>query len=191
VSDLRTTFVGAAAGAIAAFVVNLFSTRWTRWRLYHGLKLKPQERTGSRACMRVQNGYIFPINSAYAYLTIHHEISDVIAPPNNFSAFITPQSRCRVVEDRLCWSITTPNSNPPSVDVYPGELQSLDVVNFGPDWLEFPSENGWASMGKTSRVFIKSKRYQATIKIVSRDTKAKSFNIEIDPDKLDSPIRLI
>jgi hypothetical protein len=191
VSDLRTTLIGAAAGAIAAFLVNLFSARWTRWRLYRALKIRPQGRVGSRACVRIHNGYIFPINCAYAYITIDHEIADVIGPPNGFSAFVIPQSRCRVTDDRLCWSVTTPHSNPPSVDIFPGERQSLDVVDFGPGWLEFPSENGWASLGRTSRVFLKSRRYRATITIVSKDTKAKKFRIEIDPDKMESAIRLV
>jgi hypothetical protein len=193
VSDLRTTLISAGAGAIAGFVVNLFSTRWTRWRLYRGFQVEPLGRVGSRACVRVHNRYIFPISCAYAYITIDHEISDVLDPPDRFVAFVTPLSCSRVTEDRLCWSVTSPQSNPPSVDIYAGERQALDIVNFGPGWLEFPSEKGWASLGgeRTSRVFLRSKRYRATIKIVTKDTKAREFRIEIDPDKVESAIRLV
>ncbi len=131
------------------------------------------------------------MTSAYAYISIDHELEDVIAPPNGWSTFVTQQSRCRVKEDRLCWSLTAPQSNPPVVDIYSGERQSLDVVNFGSGWMEFPSEKGWASTGQISRVFLKLKRYRATIKIVSKDTWAKKFQLEIDPANENSPINLI
>jgi hypothetical protein len=186
--DLKTTLIGAAAGASAAFLVNLFSTRWSKWRLYRSLRIEARPRIGSRACVRVYNGYIFPLNGVYAYLTIEHELTDVLQPP--VSAFISPGSNTKVWEDRLCWSVTTPSSNPPMVDIYPGERQSLDVANFSNEWIEFPSEKGWGTMQATSRVFLKSKRYRATIKIVSKDAKAKEFSIEIDPDDLEKPITL-
>jgi len=138
--------------------------------------------------VRVYNGYIFALNGAYAYLTIDHELTDVLEPP--VSAFITPGSHTKVWEDRLCWSVTTPSSNPPMVDIYPGERQSLDVANFSSDWIEFPSEKGWGTMQSTSRVFLKPKRYSASIKIVSKDAKAKEFSIEINPHDLAKPITL-
>jgi hypothetical protein len=136
--DLKTTLIGAAAGASAGFLVNLFSRRWSKWRLYSRLRIETQPRIGSRASVRVYNGYIFALSGAYAYLTINHELGDVLEPP--FSAFIAPDSHTTVREDRLCWSITTPSPNPPMVDIYPGERQSLDVANFSSDWIEFPSE---------------------------------------------------
>ncbi len=154
--DLKTTLIGAAAGASAAFLVNLFSTRWSRWRLYRSLRIEPHPRIGSRACVRVYNGYISALNGAYAYLTIDHELTDVLEPP--VSAFITPGSRTRVWEDRLCWSVTTPSSNPPMVDIYPGERQSLDVANFGSDWIEFPSER---RMGNNAEYFARIPKVQA------------------------------
>jgi hypothetical protein len=186
--DLKTTLIGAAAGASAGFLVNLFSTRWSRWRLHRSLRIETQARIGSRASVRVYNGYIFALKGAYAYLTIDHQLGDVLDPP--FSAFVSPGSRATVWEDRLCWSVTTPTSNPPMVDIYPGERQSLDVANFSGDWIEFPSEKGWGTMGSTSRVFLKPKRYKATIKIVSKDAKAKEFSVEINPQDFARPIKL-
>jgi hypothetical protein len=194
-SGLKTaitgSLAGALAGALAAFVVNLLWTRWTRWRLKCGLKLVPQARVGTRACVRIHNSYIFPMNSAFAYITIDHKISDILDPPSGAKAFIMRQHECQVSEDRLCWSVTKNGSNPAEVDIYPGERQSLDVANFGSGWIEFPSESGWGSTGATSRVFLRSKRYSATIKIVSKDARAKSFKIAVDPDKVESAITLI
>jgi hypothetical protein len=95
-----------------------------------------------------------------------------------------------VQDDRLCWSIYP---NPPFVDIYPGERQALNVVNIDPkpNWVEFPSENGWGTVGGTSRVFLKAKKYRATIKIVSKDTKAKEFEVQIDPDNGKTPLTLL
>jgi hypothetical protein len=45
-------------------------------------------------------------------------------------------------------------------------------------------------MQRTSRVFLKPKRYSAIIKIVSKEAKAKEFRIEINPDDLAKPITL-
>ena len=83
-------------------------------------------------------------------------------------------------------------SNPASVDIYAGERQVLDVANFdrGGIWIEIPSESGWGTVGGTSRVFLKWKKYSATIKIVSKDSKAKEFPVQIDPDNLKVPLTL-
>jgi hypothetical protein len=46
-------------------------------------------------------------------------------------------------------------------------------------------------VGGTSRVFLKAKKYRATIKIVSKDTKAKEFEVQIDPDNGKTPLTLL
>ena len=83
----------------------------------------------------------------------------------------------------------------------------MDIVNIEDgEWIEIPSEKGWATSQdreilrrkrkdgnddvKTSRVFLKPHKYTAKIKIVSKDTKAKEFKIEIDPTDLNAPIKL-
>jgi hypothetical protein len=76
--------------------------------------------------------------------------------------------------------------NPASLNIYSGERQSLDIANFDPnrEWIEIPSESGWGTVSGTSRVFLRWKKYEATIKIVSKDSKAKDFLVQIDPDNL-------
>lgn len=141
---------------------------------------------------RVCNAYDFPLTSVWAYITIIHELSDILPPPNGAKAYVVPHHHELVKEDRLCWSFA---GNPAFIDIYSGEKQSLDIANFDPDgnWIEIPSEDGWGSelgKGKSSRVFLKLKRYDITIKIVSKDTRAKEFPLHIDPDNAKTPLSL-
>ena len=106
--------------------MNFAAARYRLGKLHRSLHLEAQPLVGSRVTARVHNGYIFPLNCVYAYITISHEESDVLQPPNNFKAYVTPAHLCKVQDDRLCWSIYP---NPPFVDIYPGERQALNVVN--------------------------------------------------------------
>jgi hypothetical protein len=180
---------GAAFGALATLFVNYLSTKFRVDMYYSKLGLEPQNKVGSRVSARIFNGYSYPMNDAVAYITIYHELSDVVpSPNNNYDAFIKPPDHVKVVEeDRLCWSL---DGNPYEIDIYAGERQSLDVFEVvdSQDWIQIPSERGWGSekyengrQGK-ARVFLKRKRYEAEIKIVSRDTKAKKFTVAMDPD---------
>jgi hypothetical protein len=205
--ELKPTLTGAAAGAAAGFVVNLLAGRWRLWRLHQSLRFEPQSRTGTRGTARIYNSYIYPLNRVYAYISIEHDISDVLVPPAPFDAYVTPDHLCEGREDRLCWSTTAPSPTPPVVDIYAGERQALDIVNFHPDWIEIPSESGWATSQdaaqvrqlrdagsndsiRKSRVFLRVRRYNATIKIISKDTKAKEFAVKIDPDSQAAPVAL-
>ncbi len=187
-----SAIIGAAVGALSALAVNAFRDWFRLKRIHKNLSLEPQRKNGSRTTARVFNDCHFSLNSAYAYITIDHEESDVLEPPNGFHAYVRPAHSLKVHEDRLCWCIS---GNPAKVDIYPGERQALDVVNIDPkrEWVEFPSEDGWGSEGKegkTSRVFLKWKKYSATIKIVSKDSKAKEFEVWIDPDNNKTPLSL-
>jgi hypothetical protein len=69
----------------------------------------------------------------------------------------------------------------------------LDVLEIGPsdNWIQIPSENGWGVDGRTSRVFLKMKKYDdVTIKIVSIDIEAKEFSLQIDPFNKTMPLSL-
>ena len=183
---------GAVFGALAGLVANVFAAWCRRKRLEACLKFEPQDRFGDRATARICSGYDFPLNSVWAYITITHELSDIAPPPNGFKAYVGPRCSKIVKEDRLCWSFS---GNPASFNIYPGEKQSLDVVGFDHDrnWIEIPSEDGWGSelgKGKSSRVFLSWKKYDATIKIVSKDTRAKQFEVQIDPDNVKTPLSL-
>ena len=62
----------------------------------------------------------------------------------------------------------------------------MDIANLDPirEWIEIPSESGWGTAGGISRVFLRWKKYEATIKIVSKDSQAKDFLVQIDPDNV-------
>lgn len=178
---------GAAFGALASLLVNSLST-WFRIKMFScKLHLEPPQKFGVRVTSRVFNAYDFPMNDAIAYITVYHQKEDVRHPPNNgYDAFIKPPDDVKLVrEERLCWSI---NENPYQTDIYAGERQGLDLFEVGDCWIEIPSENGWGAVtyengrrGK-ARVFLNRKKYEAEIKIVSKDTKAKKFKVVIDPD---------
>ncbi len=190
-SEVQAALIGASSGAVfgalASLLVNFLSTRFRIEMYYSLMQLEPQDKFGKRVTARIFNGYDFPMNDAIAYITIYHKESDVQDPPNNkYDAFIKrSDDRKQVREERLCWSI---NGNPYQTDIYAGERQGLDIFEVGDCWIEIPSESGWGAntyengrQGK-ARVFLNRKRYEAVIKIVSKDTKAKEFKVVIDPD---------
>jgi hypothetical protein len=208
-NDFGPMLTGGLAGAVVSLIVNSLIGVWRRWRLRQKMLFQPGSRVGHRGTARVYNGHVFPLNSVYAYITIEHDLEDVLDPPDPvFAAFISKGHLGKVEEDRLCWSSTAPFSNPPVIDIYAHEKQALDIVNIEDGkWIEIPSEKGWTTSQdkevlkqkraernddlKTSRVFLKPKKYRAKIKIVSKDTKAKEFSIEIDPADPKTPVKLL
>ncbi len=188
-SDVQTPLISFAVAVITSLVVYLLTELFRIWWIKLNIKLEEKELIGSRVTVRIFNDSIFPMNDAYAYITIVHEESDVLPPPDQAKSYIYPpvNSRrghlCIVKEDRLCWSMA---GNPASLNIYSGERQSLDIANFDPDrkWIEIPSESGWGTAGGISRLFLRWKKYEATIKIVSKDSKAKDFLVQIDPDNV-------
>jgi len=189
-TDVRIPILSAAIGAVMALAANWLAFRIKHLLLKLKLCLEPQPLVGDRVTARVFNGYIFPLNSVYAYISIDHQESDVLDPPAGAEAYVTKSGHlCVVREDRLCWSVA---SNPASVDIYAKERQSLDVVEFDRmhNWIQIPSESGWGTAGGKSRVFLKWKKYGATIKIISKDTDAKEFPVEIDPNNGTTPLAL-
>jgi hypothetical protein len=202
---LTTVVCGALAGGVMSLLVNEFREFWRLKRASGALTLEPQGRAGSRVTARVKNGSNYCIERATAYVTVHHDLDDILAPPLHFRAFIWPAHRRKLQEDRLCWSATMPERNPMCVDVFPGEGQLLDLADFGAtsEWIEVPSEMGYsssqtereaqeASSRISSRVFLRAgKRYRASVKIVSKVTKARTFEIEIDAANLAQPVRIL
>ena len=188
-SDVQTPLISFSVAVITSLVVYLLTTLFRFWWIKLNMKLEEKELIGSRVTVRIFNNSIFPMNDTYAYITIVHEKSDVRTPPDQKKSYIYPPDNssrghlCIVQEDRLCWSMA---SNPASLNIYSGERQSLDIANFDPkhEWIEIPSESGWGTVGGISRVFLKWKKYEATIKIVSKDSKAKEFSVQIDPDNV-------
>ena len=185
-SDLQTPLISIAVAVITSLVVYLLTALFRSLWIYRYLKLE-EKVIGSRFTVRIFNDSIFPMSDAYAYITITHEESDVLPPPDQAKSYIYPPYNshrghlCIVNEDRLCWSMA---SNPASLNIYSRERQSLDIANFDPNrkWVEIPSESAWGTDKGTSRVFLKWKKYEATVKIVSKDSKAREFPVQIAPD---------
>ena len=129
--------------------------------------------------MRVCNGYVVPLTNCWAYLTLDYKLTDILKPPDGgFSAHIHPEAPLVFREDRLCWSVHP--DNPPAIDIYAGEKQSLLLGCLSPnrDWIGIYSE----TCNRPYRVFLRggAKCYEGTLKIISKDTIAKEFHVRID-----------
>ena len=193
--------LGAIAGGVAGLLTQFIVPGLRRHLLFVKLHFKQCSKRGTRGTARICNCYVLPLSGAVAYINVENDAEDVIEPPKHFTAFIGPGNAGKVEDDRLCWSSTAPVSNPAIIDIYGGEEQALDIVDIQDGYIEIPSEDGWASnqtenqvnvekeRRKNSRVFLKRKKYRAEIKIVSKDAKAKVFQILIDPEDAMYPIR--
>jgi hypothetical protein len=193
--NFKTALIGAVFGALAGLAVNILITKWRFWMLYWRLSLIPRKRIGTLGTVRIVNNYIFPIRSAYAYIALRYDYADVVETPSGCRAYIRDDRMNYLNEDRLSWALTAPVENPAALDILSGEQQALLVMNIDSDgqWIEIPSEKGLSSHGneRISRVFLKPKHYTGYIKIVSLDTKAKIFDIQIDPSDREYPVKLL
>jgi hypothetical protein len=202
--EVSAAVVGAITGAFAGGLISLwvsrFQDRLKIRSITSQLRLVMEPKVGTRVTARVINGSVYPIRGAVAYITIDHRTEDVMIPPLHFEAFSSKGHPKQVVEDRLCWSANSLVPKPMSIDIFSGEHQSLDVADLGDwksEWIEFPSEMGYASSQPMpgpvkSRVFLgRSRKYDATIKIVSADTREKIFTIRVDTSDLHRPIEVV
>jgi hypothetical protein len=202
--QVTAALIGALAGGLASLSVNEFRDWWRIKRTTSQLSFRPERRAGSRATARVKNDSNYALHNAVAYVTINHDMQDLLPPPKHFAAFIKKGKHERKLqEDRLCWSVAAPDRNPISVNVLPGEWQLLDIADFGErsEWVEIPSEMGWSSSQTeedirgvpqiTSRVFLRAgKIYSGSVKIVSEDSRARIFGLEINPSDPEQPLKL-
>jgi len=127
-SELLNILVSGAFGALAGALMSLVVNFWIDWNKRRGLRknlmFEPQEKRGCRVTARIHNGYVLPLSNVYAYISVEHGPSDVLHPPLGYRAYIVPGDH-KFEEDRLCWSMA---GNPPHVDIYAGEKQSLEVL---------------------------------------------------------------
>src|ERR1017187_3691165 len=121
---------GAVAGAITGSLATLGLNWWSRRQLSRKLSFEPQQKRGHRACAQIYNGHNIPLNSVCAYITIEHELSDILEPPQPWDAFVKPECRSKVQKEQLCWSFA---GNPACIDIYPEDHQGLDIVEITPD----------------------------------------------------------
>ncbi len=199
---LTSIFTGGVAGACTAAWLNHRLAKRKIERLSEKLAFVTERKLpdNATASVRIENNDIYPITNAWAYIALTYDMdADITDPPPDVCAFINPTHRRPLQEDRLCWAVTTPDENPPSVDIYAGESQKLDVCEIDPSgkWIQIPSEKGWGTRPSKdkkketcSRVFLKKQKYEGHIRIVSKDTTSRKFDIILDPDDSSFPLKL-
>lgn len=160
--------------------------RMRRGGLTKKLAIRDVNRHGVHANLSVYNGGYFTIGNAVAYLTVESSPSDILDSPfKDVATFINPAAPLELREMPLCWSIRAPVRNPMKTDIYAKEATALSPFAIHPQCIEIPSEEGWYhEKGKTraARVFLRRKKYKGLLKLVSNDTNARVFRIELDPD---------
>jgi hypothetical protein len=193
-TKLHLAIWGAAFGATASLIVNYvfasLAPRITRCNLTRHLKVHAQPNLARIALCRVHYGGYWTIGQAIAYLRLEFANEDVLQPPEGQNAFIKPG---RIARDygQLCWSVRAPTENPIKVDIFAKESQHLGLCEIQQQHIMVPSEEGWEdSEGKHphARVFLVRKKYCGVLKIVSADTNAKCFRVEIDPERIDQAV---
>jgi len=197
---LTSLFTGGVAGACTAAWLTHYLAKRKIKKLSENLGFVVERKVPDSATVsvRIENKDIYPITNAWAYIALKYDMdTDIADPPANVCAFINPSHRRPLQEDRLCWAVATPEENPPSVDIYAGESQKLDICEIDPagNWIQIPSEKGWGTRraeGKKtcSRVFLKTKKYEGHIRIVSKDTTSRKFGIVLDPNDSSFPLKL-
>lgn len=205
--ELMGGLLGAVAGAFTGALLSFWLNTVQDWlkirRVSSKIRLVPESRVGSRVTARVVNDSNYTVRNAIAYVSVCHDLEEVMAPPLHFTAHINPDHLKLLKEDRLCWSATSPVRSPVSIDIYSGESQCLDIADFGSQtaWIELPSEAGYSSSQTSteaqgsgaisSRIFLRANRiYSVEIRIVTADTRSRTFRIEIDASNREQPVRL-
>lgn len=74
------------------------------------------------------------------------------------------------------------------VDIFAKDRQPLSSSALEQAAIVSPSAEGWGS--KAARVFLRQRRYIGALRIVSADTDARLFGIEIEPDRADHPTNI-
>lgn len=179
-----------------ALLINEFHPRISRWRLGRQIWACFVLENSQHLHCRICNFGGWTVKRAVMYLTIDHDDDDVVAPPRNHRAFITPNRPTQLKEDRICWAFSDKDSgNPHEIDIFGGEQQAFSPVQVFHDenCLVIPSEQGWphpksGEKGKV-RIALKKKKYSGVLRVVSETTNAAVFRIEIDPDDQFNQIR--
>lgn len=176
---LVTAATGGLAGALLTLATQWISARLQIWRLSRRLDANTEKLPG---CYRVRvcNGGIRTVEATVAYIHLDHDLDDLM----DGSAFIGPHNRFHMGEDRLCWSVAGSDPNPYRMDIYPGEMQALDLLQFHDDRIEIASEQGRAGLGanekRQSRMYLRNKRYAGRLHVVARNSLRRSFDLVID-----------
>jgi hypothetical protein len=183
---LVVVLIGALAGGLASLFVMVLShvllpfgkrILLTRW-----ISISNSGHHVGNARFRIHNNGFSTISDATLYISIDFDESDIVKPtPHN--AHIKPNCFTALEEDQICWSIKTPTENPPTVSIFVNESHSFSPFRVSGDEIHVPTEEGWPPAAKHLRVVLKRKNYDGTLKLVSADTNARIFRLEIRPDE--------
>jgi hypothetical protein len=202
-----TIFVSALVSVLTTLFLFLFQP-WLKkaWmtRNFHIRLSKGLARHGMHVNLRAENQSQFTIGQAGLYITINHQLSDLMNPTDGVEVFHPPGQDAALIDDcGLCWSSRSPKGpTPANIDIYSKESQSFSpfCIYEYQKLVEVPSEAGWLDdkpvrnrVGKFvrhSRAFLKWNKYTGIIKIVSNETFGKSYRFEFDPENREEPMKL-
>jgi hypothetical protein len=170
----------AAVGALLTILIGWGRGWYRRLRLRMSLEIVEVQPHHNKVAVRLRNDYVLPLTDCCAYVSLKYDQSDIMVPPPGHDAVITPTDPLLSVDvERLCWSAHFPTQNPAKVDIYAGETHGLEIFIYDlqAPWLALLTEK-W---DKPCRVFLKGgKKYRGELRIVSKEMRAKSWQIEID-----------
>ncbi len=196
-STMWGPIAGAITGGLASLLINLIFSiampRIRRWNLTRSIGIYPEKTHGFHTRLRVFNGGYWTLGNAVCYISIDATEEDVIPPPPNEKAFVTPDHFVPLEEMQVCWSVWYPTINPMKVDIYAKERQPLSPCGFNDEFIMIPSEHGGViqeNHSRIARVFLRRKRYSAVLKIVTADTDARYFQLIIDPENKAMPLTI-
>lgn len=190
-NEITVAIIGALAGGLASFIVNIAFPSYVTSCVLKNMSLRFTRVHGASVQCRLINGSSWPINRAIVYITIYHSHNDLLQPPPGKHAFITKHNPTDIIEDRMSWSVAFPDSNRLEIDVFPGEEQVITPFRLSEYHIEVVSEQGFAGVWKpedSSRAFLRKQKYKGVFKVVSASAKAKTFAFELDPNDLDKAL---
>ncbi len=178
-----------------SFLVNAAFPIYVRWRTTRMLKIRFMRLHGANVQCRVANSSNWQVKRAILYITVYYDHSDVLPPPSNNkgckkAAFITNNHVTDLVEDRIIWSVARESIDRMEIDIFPGEEQVFAPFQIFDDYVEVPSELGFASDDCKCRVFLKKKEYKGVLKIVSESTWSKEFAFNFNPNRPDDLLKI-
>lgn len=179
--SLVNIVIGLCTGIVGSFV-GFACWPWLRQRkIWKRMRAHPECYPGFGGFWcRIVNDSRFNMGKAIAYITIVHEVDDILPPPPGRNAYNERLAGLVPREVQLCWAVQelASNLNPMRVEIYPGEKQPLAFGSVEDNLIEIFSEK----CREPARVFLVRKIYKGTLKVVCMDCQAKEFPFEIDPD---------
>jgi hypothetical protein len=189
---LEQTLVNAGIGLLTGIIGSFIGFACWPWlrrcRIRRGLRVMPEPFAGTGGIWcRVANGSPFTMGKAIAYISIDHQLEDMMDPPQGRDAYNKRQDGVFLREGQLCWAVQEGGVNPMRVDIYSGEQQPLCFGSVETQFIEILSEK----CHSPARVFLRRQKYKGALKVVCMDCEAKTFPFEIDPDEKNCPIKVI